>query len=225
VADPGPQVSAVPLTRVPIKDTQPDDDVAVVSEKGHVEPQVVEAAIAPHRSAMTSCYTQKIGRRSWLGGHVVLCWEVAADGDVTSVQIAESDVGAWPIERCLLDIARQVTFGKPVGGGAAEVTLPLELTTARTLASSEEPWAPKAVDSLFAKLDACAKASKVAMPDDVALTIYVGSRRRTESVGFASRATVIDDAWAACAEKAALAWRSLESKHQVTKHLVRYRPH
>jgi hypothetical protein len=222
-ADPGPKISAVPLTRVPIKDTDADDDVAVVSERGHVEPQAVDAAIAPHRSAMTSCYTRKIGRRSWLGGHVVLRWEIAADGEVTSVQIAESDLGAWPIESCLLEIAREAAFGKPVGGGPAELALPLELATAHTVASSEDPLAPKAVDGLFAKLDACAR-GKVAMPDDVALTIYIGPRGRTESVGFASRATVLDDAWSACAEKAALAWRSLESKRQVTKHLVRYRP-
>jgi hypothetical protein len=224
VSDPGPQVSAVPLTRVPIKDTEADDDVGLVSDKGHVEPEAVDAAIAPHRSAMTSCYTRKIGRRSWLGGHVVLRWEIAADGGVTSVQIAESDLGAWPIESCLLDIAREVTFGKPIGGGPAELTLPLELTTARTLTSSDDLLAPKAVDALFTKLDACAK-GEVAMPDDVALTIYLGPRGRTESVGFASRATVLDDAWSTCAEKAALSWQLRESKRKVTKHLLRYRPH
>src|SRR3954470_18794902 len=132
-AEPGPQVSAVPLTRV-VKPSEPEDDVAVISEKGHIEPQVADAALAPHRSAMSHCYTQKVGRRAWLGGRVVLRWEVAADGAVTSVRIAESDVGAWPIESCLLDIAREITFGAPAGGGPAELVIPLELTTPRTLA-------------------------------------------------------------------------------------------
>jgi hypothetical protein len=218
----GPVVSAVPLTRV-VKPAEPDDDVAVVSEKGHVEPAVADAALAPHRSAMISCYTQKVGRRAWLGGHVVLRWAIAADGAVTRVQIAESDVGAWPIESCLLNIARDIAFGKPIGGGPAELTIPLELTTPRTLAPSDDPLVPKAVDALSAKLDGCAK-GKIAMPDDVALTIYVGPRGRIQSVGFASPTTVLDDAWAACAEKVTLAWRPLESKRQVIKHLVRYRP-
>lgn len=220
-ADPGPKVSAVPLTRV-TRPPEPEDDVAVISEKGHMEPDAVDAAIAPHRSAMTSCYTQKLARRSWLGGRVVLHWEIAADGAVTSLQIAESDLGAWPIESCLLDIARQVELGKPVGG-PAELALPLELTTPRTLARSDDPLVAKAVDALYGKLDACAK-GKVATPDDVALTIYLAPRGRVASVGFASQATVLDDAWAACAEKTVLGWRSLESNRQVTKHLLRYRP-
>jgi hypothetical protein len=81
----------------------------------------------------------------------------------------------------------------------------------------------KAVGGQLAKLDACAK-GKVAMPDDVRITVYVGPRGRPQSVGFASPATVLDDAWATCAEKAALAWRLPDPRGQVTKLAVRYRP-
>jgi len=214
-------IAPAPPTRVVVEDSEVDDGAQVVSSKGHLEPAAVEAALAPHRAAMTRCYTQKVGRRTWLGGRVVLRWEVAADGALTSVRITESDLGAWPVESCLLSIARQASFGKPIGG-VAELTLPLELSVAKPLAISPEPPPTKPTSALLAKLDACGK-GKLAQPTDVALTIYLGPRGRAASVGFAS-ANDLDDELAACAEKAALGWRLPESKGQVTKHALRYRP-
>jgi len=220
--DPGPKVSAVPLTRVPVEDPGPDDGVQVTSAKGHMDPAAVEAGLAPHRAALTSCYTQKVGKRRWLGGHVLLRWEVAADGEVTRVLLADSDLGAWPVEKCVLDIARAATFGKPIGG-AAELTLPLEFSAKGQPAVWDVEQSAKAVGGQLAKLDACAK-GKVAMPEEIAITVYVGSHGRAQSVGFASPSEALDDAWAACAEKAALAWHLPDPRGQVTKLAVRYRP-
>lgn len=226
LVDPGPTISATPLTRVAVAEDA-DDGGQVVSDKGHLEPAAVDAALAPHRAALTRCYTQKVGRRTWLGGKVVLRWAVAADGALTSVRITESDLGAWPIERCLLDIARQAVFGAPAGG-PAELTLPFELSVAKPLpvalppAFAEDAPRAKLIASQLAKLDGCAK-GKVVAPGDVAVTIYAGPRGRALSVGFAST-TDVDDAWSACAEKAALGWRLPESKGQVTKLALRYRP-
>jgi hypothetical protein len=233
-SQPGPKVSAVPLTRVPVDDSEPDDGVQVVHDKGHLDPAAVDAGLAPHRSALTGCYTQRVGQRAWLGGHVVLRWDIAADGAVTKVLLAESDLGAWPVESCLLEVARAVELGKPIGG-PAELTLPLDL------AARDQPdlWDPAhsaaAIGGQLAKLDSCAR-GKAAPPDDVRITLYVGRHGRTESVGFASPATVLDDAWGACAEKAALDWRVPDPKGprgakalkpprgQMTKLAVRYRP-
>jgi hypothetical protein len=75
----------------------------------------------------------------------VLHWNIAADGAVTAVRIAESDLGAWPIESCLLEVARGAAFGKPVGG-PAELTLPLDLSTQRTLPVAEPPLDAAAVE-------------------------------------------------------------------------------
>jgi hypothetical protein len=224
--DPGPTISATPLTRVAVTEDA-DDGGQVVSDKGHLEPAAVDAALASRRAELTRCYTQKVGRRTWLGGKVVLRWAVAADGTLTSVRITESDLGAWPIERCLLDIARQAMFGTPVGG-PAELTLPFELSVAKPLpvalppAFAEDAPRAKLIASQLAKLDGCAK-GKVVAPGDVVVTIYAGSRGRALSVGFAST-TDVDDAWSACAEKTALGWRLPESKGQVTKLALRYRP-
>ena len=221
--EPAPTIAPAP-TRVVVEDSERDDGAQVVGDKGHLEPAAVDAALAPHRAALTRCYTQKVGRRTWLGGRVVLRWDIAADGTLASARITESDLGAWPVESCLLSIARQASFGKPIGG-RAELTLPLELSVAKPLTISPEPPPAKATSALLAKLDACAR-GKVALPHDVALTIYLGPRGRVASVGFAS-AKDLDGDWAACAEKAALAtlgWRLPESSGQVTKLALRYRP-
>jgi hypothetical protein len=236
---------------VTVDDSEPDDGVQVVHDKGHMDAAAVDAGLAPHRAALTSCYTQNVGQRTWLGGRVVLRWNIEPDGRVARLLLSEGDLGAWPIERCLLEVARTVELGKPIGG-AAELTLPLELTsrlTSRaTSPDSPEIWdaaqSAEAVGSQLATLDACTR-GKGAMPNDVSVTLYVGRRGRAESVGFASPTTELDDAWATCAEKAALDWRVPDPRTpraarvargarapkpprapsaQITKLAVRYRP-
>jgi len=227
---PAPAVSARPVTRAPVAD-EPDDDVVVRADKGHVEPAAVEAGLAPHRDALTGCYTQRVGRRRWLGGRLTLRGEVAADGQIERVLLATSDLGAWPVEKCVLDTARTVSFGTPVSG-AAEVVLPLEFSLCQHTAGGcatrglaaiwDEDASSRAVGVQLAKLDACCKAGPV--PEDVRITLYVGARGRVASVGFASDASALDDGWAGCAEKAALAWRLPDPRGQVAKLAVRYRP-
>ncbi|HMG24062.1 MAG TPA: AgmX/PglI C-terminal domain-containing protein [Kofleriaceae bacterium] len=267
-AEPRPQVSPVALTRAPVAEpAETDDGVVVSAGKGHVEPAAVEAAIGPYRSELSSCYTRRVGGRRWLGGRLVVRWELAANGAIERVLLADGDLGAWPIERCVLDTARRASFGRPIGG-AAEVVLPLEFSLCQPVPGArgarpagdasdgcsvrgraalwDEVASAKAVGSQLAKLDACATATANAAattkatatatataklrpaPDDVQITLYVGRagrRGRVESVGFASGSGEIDEAWAACAEKAALAWRLPDPGGQIAKLAVRYRPH
>lgn len=226
---PAPVPPRAPATRAPViePDLESDDGVTVTTGKGHFEPAAVEAGLAPHRAALTRCYTERVGKRRWLGGHVLLHWDVAADGRFARVLLADSDLGAWPIEKCLLDIARGATFGVPVGG-AAELTLPLEFSSKGLPATWDIEQSAKAVGGQLTKLATCAKAKpgvRVVPPDEVAITLYVGPHGRAQSVGFASATSPLDDVWATCAEQAALAWHLPDPKGQVTKLAVRYRPH
>ena len=220
--EPAPTVSPRPLTRIAAEPPEPDDGVSVVAAKGHMDPAAVNAAVAPHRAELTGCYTERVGKRRWLGGHVLVRWEIAADGTVERVLLADSDLGAWPIEKCLLDIAQTLSFGKPIGG-AAELTLPFEFSAKGEPAIWDLEQSVRAVGGQLTKLAACSKGNAHG-PDEVAITMYVGAHGRAASVGFASATSALDDAWAACAEKAALAWRLPDPKGQVTKLAVRYRP-
>ncbi|MBX3161293.1 MAG: AgmX/PglI C-terminal domain-containing protein [Deltaproteobacteria bacterium] len=215
-------------TRVPVKE-DPDDGVEIVSSRGHMEPAVVDAGIDPHKADLSACYMSRVGRRRWLGGKVTMHWDINRAGEVTRLVLSESDLGAWSVEKCLLDVAKQATFGKPVGGDA-DFSVPLEFNAVGRPAVWDEDQSLRAVGGQLAKLDECAKPPRhnpkvktITVPDDVVITLYVGPAGAPQSVGFASRMTVIDEHWAACAEKQAMAWRLPDPKGNVAKLAVRYR--
>jgi hypothetical protein len=207
-------------TRVPIEDSEQEDGVTIINAHGHMEPAAVEAGLAPHKTELFECYTKQVGRRRWLGGHVQLHWDIKADGTITSVKLSESDLGAWSIEKCLVEVARVATFDKPIGG-SADFMIPLDFSTKGGTLAWDEDQGLKAVGGQLAKLDPCAKAETP--PDDVTITLYVGPHGKAYSVGFSSAKTEIKDKWAECAEKAALAWRLPDPRGQVAKLAIRYR--
>ncbi len=232
--------------RIPIEEPEdegPQDGVQVVSTHGHMEMSAIEAGIAPHTQNLMDCYTTRVGRRKWLGGRVSLHWDINKAGEITGVKLAESDLGAWPIEKCLVEIARAATFAKPVGGDA-DFSIPLDFSAKGHPLSWDEDVALRAVGGQLALLDDCVdpakaatkgkpkrgkkappgpKQGRVELPDDVTVTLYVGPGGKAQSVGFSSGKSDIDDAWADCAEKVALGWRLPDPRGQIAKLAVRYR--
>jgi hypothetical protein len=195
------------------------------ADRGRMEPAAIEAGLAPHKDSLVDCYMSRVTGRRWLGGRVSLLWEIAGDGTLVEVKLAESDLGAWSIERCLIEIARTASFGKPIGGAPAAFSLPLDFSPTKKIAIWDEDQALRAVGGQVFRLDTCAKAKGVKgpVPDDVTVTLYVGPQGKAQSVGFASSASVLEDAWAECAEKAALAWRLPDPGGVIAKLAVRYR--
>lgn len=219
-AKPDPVISPTATTRVPVEEDESEEGVQIINARGRMDPKVVEAGIAPHTQALTECYTMQLKKRRWLGGHVVLHWDISKDGTVTAVRLAESDLGAWPIEKCLLDVARLAVFGPPINGDA-DFQIPLAFAAKGRLTTWDDDQALRAVGGQLVMLDACAT-KKVVAPSNVTVTVYVGPGGKAQSVGFASTA-VIDDAWAECAAKAALALRLPDPKGQIAKLAVKYR--
>jgi hypothetical protein len=210
-----------PNQREPVEEAEPDDGVQVVGTKGRTDPEAVNAGLAARRAELSGCYLQNVGKRRWLGGKLIVHWDIAADGAIARVLLTESDLGAWPIEKCVLGVARATTFGKPIGG-ATELTLPLEFAAPAPAGEWDLEQSIRAVGGQLVKLEACAGLGVV--PGEVTITLYVGPQGRVQSVGFASATTPLDEAWASCAEKVALGWQLLDPKGQVTKLAVRYRP-
>lgn len=212
--------------RIPIEDSTHEDDhedgVTLVTTHGHMEMSAIEAGIKPYAEELTGCYTDKVGRRKWLGGHVTLKWDISRAGEITSVKLAESDLGAHEVEKCLVEVAKKATFAKPIGGDA-DFTLPLDFSLKGKVDVWDEDKALRAIGGQVAKLDACAK-KPAEMPSDVVVTVYVGAMGKAQSVGFSSAKSEINDKWAECAEKAAMAWRLPDPKGQIAKLAVRYRP-
>jgi len=152
-------------TRVPIEDEskeEPQEEgVTFVKTKGAMAKEAIEAGLAPHTGELSDCYMKKVGRRRWLGGHVVLHWDIKADGAITSVKLSESDLGSWPVEKCLIDVAWATTFEKP-SGGDAEFTVPLEFSARGGTQIWDEDKAIRAVGGQLAALEQCDNPEKKA---------------------------------------------------------------
>ena len=220
-------------TRVPVDDSEPEEGVTVVNARGHMDPEAVEAGLAPHNEELSRCYMSRVGKRRWLGGHVVLHWDIKADGTISSVKLSESDLGAWEVEKCLLDVARSATFAKPIGGDA-DFTLPLDFSAKGGTQIWDEDKALRAVGGQLANLDACGEAKPrhparkpgprpEHPPSNVTVTVYVGPYGKAQSVGFSSATSEIGETWAECAGKAAAAWRLPDPRGQIAKLAIRYR--
>jgi hypothetical protein len=203
-------------------DDDPDDGVEVVSARGRMEPDAINAAVSPRAADLEECYADRVGKRRWLGGKLELKWKITKAAQVTSVVIADSDLGAWPVEKCVLDIARQMTFGPPKGGDA-DFSVPLEFSAKGASVWWDEDIGVKAVGKRVDDLGKCAKSTAGKVPGgEVLVTIYVGTRGKVQSVGFASP-DAIPDEWADCANKTIEGWQLPDPRGKVAKLALRWR--
>ena len=198
-----------------------DDGLAVEGLRGRLDNYDIQEGVQPHAGALDACFSsyRKAGKRRYLGGRIELAYVVAKDGSVDSVHTLKSDLGAWPVERCLLEVAREMSFARPKGGAAAEFTLPLEFTAQRAPVTLEgdEGSAALAVageDALQALAD-CAEQGEV--PERTAVTLYAGLRGAVQSVGFATPEGPADATWLDCAEQAVMGWTVADPKGKITR--------
>lgn len=234
---PEPVVSPTPVTRKIIEDdSEPEEGVTIVNARGRMDPSVVEAGIAPYKEALSECYTANLKKRRWLGGQVMLWWDINKEGTVTAVHLHDTEpgtnLGNWEIEKCILDVARQATFGKPIGGDA-DFQIPLEFTAKGAIVNWDDDQALRAVGGQTAKIDECVHPKKpprkplpkaerpVAPKGPITITLYLGPGGKALSVGFAGK-PVIDDNWAACAAKIAMTWRLPDPRGSVAKLAITY---
>jgi len=215
-----PEEEVAPRDERPDEEEEPDDGLELQGTRGKMDPADVEAGIAPHAVVLQDCYLSRVGKQKWLGGKVDLKWEIAADGTITSAQLAWSDLGHWGVEKCMLEVARAMTFARPKGG-AADFAIPLELTARGSAEWWDEDRASAVVGKRLPELAACAAAG-LPDPTDVTVTLYVGTRGKVQSAGFSSPA-LIDDAWADCAHKTVMGWTLSDPKGRVAKLAFIYR--
>lgn len=242
------------VTRVPIEDESndevPEEGVTFTKTKGAMTKEAIEAGLAPHTQELSDCYMKKVGKRKFIGGHIVLHWDIKANGTITSVKMAESDLGSREIEQCLVDIAWAATFEKP-SGGDADFTVPLDFSPTRNTQFWDEDKALRAVGGQIAALEDCDNPEKKAdktkgghkkkapppkkdpdvkperpeprPPSNVVVTLYVGPQGKAQSVGFSSPTSELGQKWTACAEQAAMGWRLPDPRGQIAKLAVRYK--
>lgn len=191
-------------------DSEPDD-IEVQGTKGTFLPGQIEEAIEPHGGALNACYQSFSKKTKYVGGKLELKYVVGKDATLRHVQVAQSDLGSWTVEKCILDVARQVSFPAPKGGDA-EFTVPLDFTSPRSPDWWDESRADAEVGDVVSQLAECGAA------DAVMVTLYVGPRGKVTSVGFASAAaTPLGDDWADCAEAKIKTWVLTDPRGKIAK--------
>lgn len=211
-----PAEERAPPERRAEEEDEEEDGFEVTGTRGRFDPGDVEAALEPHAEALQQCFLSQVGKQKWLGGKVDLRWEVGGDGVLQYAQIASSDLGHWGVEKCLLDLARTISFGVPKGQRPADVTIPLEFS-GRT-----QPvwWEVDEINAVLAKrigdLAVCEGA-----PASATITMYLGARGKVQAAGFAAPEP-IDDAWAECAHGVITGWTLRDPKGKVAKLAFEY---
>jgi TonB family protein len=196
--------------------------MTVKSSKGYLAPEKIQAGIAPHQAALSSCYHDRLKQLRFLSGRVMLHIQVEPSGRVSGARLPESSLGDWTAERCVLETARSMTFAKPTGG-PADFSLPLDF------ASDQPPleeWGAERVQGVAAahaaELDRCADQAGGRKPS-VLVTLYIGNRGEVKAVGFSKKdVPPPPDAWADCAARAVAGWKFADPQGKIVKSSFRY---
>ncbi len=222
-ADDGIEPGELPMSRraaVPDMDEDSDDGVEVAGLRGRISAYDIQEGVRPHARALEACYNRNVGKKRFIGGNVELKYELARDGSVRWVQLVRSDLGAWPVEKCLLETARTMRFVEPQGG-EADFTLPLEFSARR----ASQWYADRGLEEVAELTGELAECAEMAESAPVEVTLYVGARGQVQSVGFASLgAEPVADAWKDCAAERIGSWTLSDPLGAVTKTSFTYNP-
>jgi TonB family protein len=203
-----------------------EEAVTVTASWGRLDAQEIQAGVSPHAAALNGCYQTELKQKKFLTGRMLVEIRVNKTGQVYAASVAESDLGDWAVERCVLGIARRMTFAQPEGGDRkAMFKVPLNFSSDQT---TIETWPEEkiagAVTGKRAQLDACAGQAG-GTPAAVIVTLYVGNRGAVKAVGFApADGKPVADAWAECAARAVSTWTMADPMGKIVKASFRYGP-
>lgn len=201
-------------------------DMEIEGLSGRLEVYDIQRGIEPHSQALSDCYATKITRKNrFISGEVELKFVVGRDGTVKLVHLVQSDLGSWMMESCMLEIARAMRFARPKGHGDADFTVPLSFTSRAPLAVWEPARAQGEVGAdKLAQLAACATETGTVDPQGIWITVYVGTRGRVQSVGFASPGGPLESVWVECAAARVALWSLSDPRGQIAKASFQYNP-
>jgi hypothetical protein len=198
-----------------------DDGVQISGQRGILEPGDIEPVIKKHSDELSDCFSDNTRSLPYVGGKVELKFRVNPDGTVKAVQAANGDLGAWPVEKCLLGVSRGMSFPKPKGNGVAEFSFPIEFP-ARAMSTADTEGLADEIASKVGELSACDSAVG-GNPGNVTIIVYVGVKGAIKSAGFTTvEEAPFPDEWADCAMAKVLSWKLTDPRGRVVKVAGRY---
>ncbi|MCB9538773.1 MAG: energy transducer TonB [Myxococcales bacterium] len=173
----------------------PDDGMEVEGMQGTLDDDEVARVVSEQMAGFRNCFRRAPG--AFVAGEVLLQFVVAPNGRVDKVWVAQSDLGSWAVEDCLVQTARFLEFPRPMGGGPARFVFPFGWNerARRLTAPIDEAWGYETLRKGRGAIDACREQHGFAGPFHV--TAYVGRKGHVMSAGLHAPKPAGD--FAACA--------------------------
>ena len=208
--------------RGPQVDEEEDpQDIEVQGLLGRLEPSQIQPVIEMRWRSIEECYRDNSGKNRFIGGHMELKFRVNRDGTVKQVWVMDGDLGAWPVEKCVLEVCKGMTFPKPKGG-EAEFQFPVDFPARQSSVSLAESGSDAELQPKWPALEEC-KEDGFEVPR-VRISVYVGPGGVVKSAGFVTPDGPLDQAWADCVHQKALSWKLTDPRGKVVKATSWYQP-
>ena len=129
-----PKARRGPIARVKCRvglGNEKDEDVELDFAQGYFNQGDVNEILEQHTTRLTGCYERAGGATKFAGGIVKLRFLVGPDGVVRDVLVIDTEIGNYPVERCLVVEGRKIPFPKPGGGSGADFEYSLEFRSSK----------------------------------------------------------------------------------------------
>jgi TonB family protein len=123
---------ATPKRARPASDIDPS--MKLDNEMGVLETADVEDTLQARFDDVRACYERAGKAREYAGGRVLLHFIVDGTGHAQDVWVAESSLGNYDVERCLVEVGRSVVFPAPSGHKATTFDYPVEFRSTHEMA-------------------------------------------------------------------------------------------
>src|SRR5215207_7550276 len=173
-------------TQIPLGEEK-DEDVDLDFAQGYLNQGDVNEVLERHTGRLTSCYDRANSAKHFAGGQVKLRFLVGADGVVRDVLVIDTEIGNYPVERCLVVEGRKIPFPRPGGASGADFEYSLEFRSTRQ--THVVDWQKDVLRKrVMAKLPSLGRCGSPGAGGDrpVAAVAYISPRGSIVSVGLAS---------------------------------------
>ncbi|MBC8131694.1 MAG: energy transducer TonB [Deltaproteobacteria bacterium] len=180
-------------------------EMGLQNEIGVYDSADVEETISERMDEVRACYSKAGRARRYAGGKVNLRFIVDGNGTPRDVLVVSTDLGNYEVERCLVDLGRQIKFPPPSGRKATTFEYPVEFRSTREVEVQELDDSMKIDRDVTVFMHTLASCGAVTA-DGASASFYIEPNGSIGSVGLAGE-SAFDEQAGACMVREMRRWR------------------
>jgi hypothetical protein len=210
---------APPPVRAPEAADDSKDEIKVQGTLGTLADEEVSGPFQRRWDDITNCYQQAQAKLWYLGGKIEVHVKIGKTGEPKTAYVSSSTFGNWDAERCVVSIARQLTFSRPHGGSEAEFSYPIEFRSRSSIVTWDAARVQPSLDKHKRDVALCKVKAQNGLPPTMTMTLYVAPGGKVTSAGFSADAP-LDDGLASCLVAKTRTWRLDDPLGKIAKATV-----